>query len=70
MSRRVRKRETCPAGLGGGNMSLRVREGETCPAGLGRGSMQWGLVGSGKVRLIWPTDIRQNGSIRIDYLAN
>jgi len=28
--------ETCPAGLGRGNMACRVREGETCLAGLGR----------------------------------
>jgi len=29
---RVRKGETCPAGLG---------RGETCPAGLGWGNMHW-----------------------------
>jgi len=47
LTRRVRKGETCPAGLGrgkhtqqgkgGGNIPCRVRKEETCPAGLGRG---------------------------------
>jgi len=35
MPRRVSELETCPSGLGQGNMPLRVRDGETCFGGVG-----------------------------------
>jgi len=61
MPHRFRKEETCPSGLGRGNMPCRVREGETCPyriregetcpAGLVRGKYAMGDW-LGHVRLV------------------